>query len=77
MSASGLRVAGIHLRHRTNESELLHRPPLCRPDLLQINWIVPPIVVFIDPMFCTAELAEQLGIIERPPVAIDLLPGLS
>ncbi len=75
-SASGLQLAGIHLRQRTNESELLHRPPFCRPDLQQANRIVPLTVVVIDPMFRATVPAEWLGIIEQLPVAIELLPGL-
>ena len=75
-SASCLRVAGIHLCHPTNESELPHGPPFCCPDLLQTNRIMPLIVVIVDPMFCATVPAERLGIVEQPPVAIDLLHRL-
>jgi hypothetical protein len=37
---------------------------------------MPPIVVVIDPMSRVTGPAEQLGLIEQPPVAIDLSPGL-
>ncbi len=37
---------------------------------------MPLIVVIVDPMFCATVPAERLGIVEQPPVAIDLPLGL-
>ncbi len=62
---SHMRIACIHLQHPTNESQMAHRPQFCCPDLLQTNWIVPPIVMVIDPIFGPIVLAEQLSIVKQ------------
>ena len=64
----------VRLRHRANERKLPCWPPFGVPNLIQPNWVVPPVVYIVDPVLGAVVTGEILGVVVGHPISILLPP---